>query len=874
MMTTSHTTTANNDLFYQLKRLGMGGAILHIGVHPDDEDVGMMAYMARKMGVRVVYWSATRGEGGQNRIGPYLDEALGVYRTWESLNARAADGGEALFGPFVDFGFSKHGKEGLNKWGKEALVREIVRAVRDVQPQIVISRWQGTADDGHGHHQAVGMVVAEAIAAAADSRCFPDLQLPAWRPQKLYYSVFGDWQPGEEAGLFGQASPELEAQGAVGLNAGEFDQILGRTYREIAWAGFNSHQTQGMPFVPEAGDFYYYYFPHEVKASPEDSLFDGLDPLLTGLAEYPGECSIPLRQALAAIQAKAREAQLCFRVEEPLPAARPLLEGITLLRWLRNDLWGYGLGKTAVCALHKYLTRRLVAFEEAAAACLGLRLDGQLDDARITPGQELRVDSRLWNHRNVHLDQVRFRLKLPAGWESHLEMQTDKTAVYRVTASQEADLTCPYWLKTPSDNPYRYHVSCEQRGIAGRPFAPPLVRVDCTVLVEGHELKLREMAVLREGFAGGYRELPLAVVPPISLHPKTKREMVKTAVSAQTIRLQLVARSNTEHTGVSGTVHLAVPDGWKATPGQASLEMGSVGDAQTLYFDVVVPANTPSDNYKLHYGVVVDGRTYSDILEPVRMGAPGIPCLADEANCIKETFITEPADVVVQLMDIEFAPNLRYAYVTGASDTALAALAHFQLDITVLDDEAISFADLSRFSAVIIGPNAYLVRDELAKNSQRFLDYAAAGGTLIVQYQGYGYQGKGFTPYPFRYNQPHDRVTYEEVPVTLLQPEHPLLTTPNRLTQADFDDWVLDRGLYFFGEWDEQYQPLLACNDPGEEPKQGGLLVAPYGQGTYIYAAYSYFRQLPAGITGAFRFFANLLAAPSTSSCCVETDAV
>ncbi|MEM7117933.1 MAG: PIG-L family deacetylase [Chloroflexota bacterium] len=859
-MTRQQVNKPYSDLIYQIKQLGMDGAILHIGVHPDDEDVGMMAYMARKIGVRVVYWAATRGEGGQNRIGSDLNDALGVYRTWESLNARVVDGGEAMFGPFVDFGFSKHGEEGLDKWGREAVVREVVRAIRQVQPQIVISRWQGKPEDGHGHHQAVGAVIAEAVAAAADPAYFSTLNLPAWQTQKLYYSVFADWDINDDQ-QFARSFPELDAQGAVGLNVGLFDPIVGRTYRETAWIGFNAHKTQAMPFVPKPGDFYYYYWPAHKSSKKETSLFDGLDPTLAGLADYLGGGSNDLRTALTAIQIKAAEALARFRVEEPLPAAEPLLEGVALLHQLLAGLDGYALEKEAAAALKRYLDRRLRAFEQVAVQCLGLVLDCQTNDARITPGQTFGVTSRLWNQRQNNLEWVTFHLNLPEEWGSSVTHQNELGVNYAVTVSETADLTCPYWLQEARTNPYRYEIPNNET--AGQPFAPPLVTVSCTMQLNGHTLRLEETAVLREGFAGGYRELPIAVIPPISLHPKTQREMVRTSDQTQQIRLQLVARSNTENTGVSGTVHLRVPEGWAATPTQFDLDMEPVGDAQTLYFEVTIPAGLTAGNYSLHYSVVVDGREYNDILEPIRMGAPGIPRPADEAICIKETYITKTADVVIQMMDIQFAAGLRYAYVVGASDSILAALERFGLNFTELDDEALGFADLSQYDAVVIGPNAYLVRDELAKNSQRFLDYAAAGGTLIVQYQGYGHEGKGFTPYDFRYSRPHDRVTYEDVPVTFLEPEHPLLIIPNQLDQADFEDWVIDRGLYFFGEWDENYRPLLACNDPDEEPKSGGLLVASYGKGTYIYAAYSYFRQLPAGITGAFRFFANLLATPT-----------
>jgi Cyclic nucleotide-binding domain len=250
------------------------------------------------------------------------------------------------------------------------------------------------------------------------------------------------------------------------------------------------------------------------------------------------------------------------------------------------------------------------------------------------------------------------------------------------------------------------------------------------------------------------------------------------------------------------------------------------------------------------------------VVTPVRLGAPGLPALADASNCIKEEFILSPAQVVVHLMDVKFVAKQRYAYVQGAQEELPEALKPFGIRFHFLKDGELGYADLSNFNAVVLGPNAYLMREELRKYAGRFLDYVKQGGVLIVQYQGYRYQTPGFAPYSFRYRMPHDRVTQEDAPVKLLDPEHLLFRLPNAVGPEDFHGWVRERGLYFWGEFDSRYHPLLACADPGEEPQQGGLLECQYGRGTFIYSGYSFFRQLPAGVPGAFRMFANLLALP------------
>jgi LmbE family N-acetylglucosaminyl deacetylase len=868
------TQQKSTDLIYRLRGLAMGGAILHIGAHPDDEDVGLMAYMARKFGVRIVYWSATRGEGGQNRIGPDREEALGVYRTWESLAARAVDGGEALFGPFYDFGFSKSGEETLAKWGgRRVVVREIVRAIRKVQPLIVISRWTGEPSDGHGHHQAVGATVSEAFEAAGDPNQFSELQaqgLVAWQPRKLYYSTGGDWQPGEAGGVWGALRPELECDGLVRINSGEFDPISNRTYQEQAWIGFNNHKTQAMGFVPKKGPFYYYFSLSKTLVpvpDKETGFYEGLDSSLTGLADYPGSGSVSLREKLNAIKVKAETAFGQFRTEDAGQAADSLLEALSLLREVRGSLADEELDNDARQAFDMYLERKLNDFEEVAAQCLGLNLECLSRYARIIPGQQFRTTARLWNHRDIAIERVKFALQAPDGWqiepvdcEGIREEHACMESVYDITASEAAELTCPYWLVKPRDS-YHYNWPLGER--SGQPFDPPLVELECEVTLGLHQITLREPAIFREAFAGGFRELPLAVLPPISLHPQIKTEFLQVRPSTQYLELHVVARSNMEWTGIEGSLKLEIPPGWQVEPSEVHLTLGQAGDSRTVRFSVMIPESAPAGHYPLRYLVKCGGRDYGVVLNPVRMAAPGLARLPDEATCVKEQLITSPAVGNVNLINAKFITGLRYGYIKGVDEDILKALTHFDLDFHLIADDEMGYIDLEQFDAIVIGPNAYLVRDELRKNAPRLPKYVEQGGTLIVQYQGYGYQHDQFVPYPFEYNQPHDRVTSEDVPVTILEPGHFLFNQPNVITSADFDGWVHDRGLYFFGKWDKRYKPLLACNDPGEKPKKGGLLITSYGRGTYIYTGYSLFRQLPAGVPGAFRLFANILAVPA-----------
>jgi hypothetical protein len=351
------------------------------------------------------------------------------------------------------------------------------------------------------------------------------------------------------------------------------------------------------------------------------------------------------------------------------------------------------------------------------------------------------------------------------------------------------------------------------------------------------------------------------VVPPILLYPKTRKEFLQAADEDQALEVQVVARCAAPG-ATSGVLALDVPAGWRAVPETVPVNFAQAGEAQTASFTVMVPGGCGAGNYQLSFSIESGGRRYALILDPVRMGPAGIPRVPDESNCIREEMIALPAAVAVNVIDAKLFPTLSYAYVKGTEEQIVEALGHFDLKFHVLDDAELSYDDLSRFDAIVVGPNAYLVREALRVNAQRVLDYVEAGGTLIVQYQGYGYARSGLAPYPFSYSNPHDRVTWEAAPVTVLRPDDDLFSVPNRVGHDDFDGWVHDRGMYFFGERDKRYTPLLSCCDPGEPPRDGGLLLTSYGKGTYVYAGYSFHRQLPEGVTGAFRLFANLLGVP------------
>jgi hypothetical protein len=357
---------------------------------------------------------------------------------------------------------------------------------------------------------------------------------------------------------------------------------------------------------------------------------------------------------------------------------------------------------------------------------------------------------------------------------------------------------------------------------------------------------------------GGFRRLGVSVLPPIAVSPRRTREIVPLRIGETQLELVATVRCN-EDDGATGTLTMRSPEGWTVEPGAVDLRFSAGTESRVIRLALTIPSGTPAGSYELAYDIDAAGRDSGFDLEPVRLAAEGAQGPADANNCSAEAFHVRRATVKVDLINAEFVPTLRVGYVQGMEEETLASLERFETDASLLGDEDLEFADLSVYDAIMVGPNAYNSRDALRENAGRMLDYVAAGGTLIVCYQAYGYDVPGLAPYPFKYSQPHDRVTAPDAPVEILEPDHPVMNLPNRLGPEDFGGWAHDRGLYFFGEWDERYTPILATADPGEDPKRGGLLVAHYGRGTFAYAAYSFFRQIPAGVPGAVRLFANLL---------------
>ncbi|MGE3274231.1 MAG: NEW3 domain-containing protein [Vicinamibacterales bacterium] len=833
-----------------LGRLQTTASALHTGAHPDDEDSSLISRLARGDHARVAYLALNRGEGGQNIIGTELFEALGVLRTEELLQARRLDGGEQLFTRTMDYGFSKTRAEAAAKWDEQEVLKDMVRAIRTFRPLVIASRFSGTPADGHGQHQLAGYLTPIAFKAAADPTQFPEQiaeGLGPWQAKKLYV---------------GQGfRPDPSNPATTHVATGVLDPVIGRTYTEIAMQGRSQHKSQEMGVIelkgPQDSALRLVENLTGSKDADEDSLFTGIDTSFTGLAAVVGLPDGTIAAELKAVADAAREAAAEWDARTPGATIPALARGLTATRAARAALKGLSGHDRERADADFFLGIEEEDFGEALAAAAGLDLDPLSNTETVVPGRALTVTVRVFEGADRLATAGAPAVVAPDGWtvtasgpppvdssnpfarffREHPETETHFTVGVPATAPY----TQPYWLRQPREGDrFQWPAS----GPKGVPFGPPLLEVRLPVTVGGVTFDLvREVEYRYADRVRGELRRHVNVVPLVDVAMDSSLMILPTSDTNETKPI-VVHLTSYGDGAVNGRVQLTLPAGWTSEPAARPFALAAAGDEASVSFTVRTPARIEAGSYTIGAQAVVDGVAYDQDMQTIAYPH------------IQTHRLYAPAAARVQAFDVSVAP-VSVGYVMGSGDEVPDAIRRLGLSVELISDEALATGDLSRYDTIVVGIRASEARPAFVANNNRLLDYVRNGGTLIVQYQQADYAQRGLAPFP---GEIGPRVTDETAEVRILQPEHRVFTFPNRITSADFEGWVQERNLYSFGPFDDRYVPLLESHDPDEPENRGGELYAELGKGRFVYTSYAWFRQLRAGVPGAYRQFANLLS--------------
>ena len=836
-------------LAQDLLRLQTTSSAMLTGAHPDDEDSGLLARLSRGDHVRVAYLSLTRGDGGQNVIGQELFEPLGVIRTEELLQARTLDGADQLFTRAYDFGFTKTLDEAKQKWPEKELLADLVRAIRLYRPLVLISRFSGTPADGHGQHQMAGYLTPIAFRLAGDPAAFPEQiaeGLLPWQPLKLY-----------EGQRF-RYSGNLNELPTLKLETGIYDPLLGRTYYQIAEEGRSQHKTQNMGTVELRGEHSSGVRLVQNLTGPvqaEKTMFDGIDISITGIEKVSGLNPGAITPDLETMQASLKQALKEFDPYRPSSIVPQLVRALEADRSARRKL-GELKGLAARNA-DFLLSEKQTELEHALAKAEAVVIDTLADRETVVPGGSFEVSLRVFVPENSPVKVGSPALQIPQGWKAEEisstaagDFRSEATPYqwyYRVRVPADAPATQPYWLDQPRDG---YLFRWSKGDPKDMPFAPPLVFGTVSLQIAGAEFKAGKALQYRyaDEVRGEVRR-DLNVVPAFTLQVGDELMMVPAGSSMVHRKIGVTTTSKVKG-GAQANVSLKLPDGWQSRPKSVRLSFARPGERRLVDFDVEIPAAAKIGEYKIRAAVESQGQNYDRIEQTISYPH------------IQTHRIYWAAEVKAEVVDLKVAP-VKVGYIMGSGDQVPDAIRRMGLEVTLLDEADLSSGDLSRFDTIVMGVRASQVRPDVVANNHRLLDYMRNGGTLIVQYQQRDYTRAGLPPYPAEIDPtpPQSaRVTDEDAPIRVLAAEHPVFNFPNPIGSSDWQGWVQERNLYSFTSFDPHYQPLLECGDPGEPPQNGGEVYAEYGKGKYIYTSYSWFRQLPAGVPGAYRLFANLLS--------------
>jgi LmbE family N-acetylglucosaminyl deacetylase len=839
----------------KLLKVQTTASAMHTTAHPDDEHGGVLAMLSRGQGARLSLLTLNRGESGDNAVGSELFDAVGLIRTEELLIADRYYGVDRqYFTTMIDYGFSKRLDETLGKWGRENVLRDVVRIIRTDRPFVLIARFQGNERDGHGNHEAAGLMTQEAFKAAAEPTMFPEqvaAGLRPWQPLKLY---MGGVRENEDWTLR--------------VDTGVYDPVLGDSYQTFARLGLSFQRSQNSgQFSSQPGPVVSYYKRlQSVVDAPakETTFFDGIDTTIPGVYRaLRKDAPAGADAALQAIDREVKSAVQSFKMIDPSASAPALARALAATRAAQRQLGS----DPEVASL---LTVKEEQLQAAIRAALGVTFTAVAQPAGtqeptgqfaafarpaamppVVPGQSFAVRTTFANRSPIEVKAVRVTLEGKGGWAVQPGPSPRDAAnnvpvsnTFTVTVPQSAALTRPYFSRASIQDP---HYTVADQSQLHRPAGEPALIAVANFEVNGVPGEVREPVTrLESNLPYGYDTRVLAVVPAIAVTLSPARAVLPLGTADKNVHLRAEVLNNVDGKS-EGSLNLHVPAGWKVEPASQPFQFDHAGERAYYAFTVTVPSLEDRD-YRIEAVASSGGRDFREGYEVI------------QHRDLETRYLYREAAASVRGVDVRIASGLKVGYVMGIGDDVPAGLSQLGVDVQLLSAQDLASADLSRFNAIMTGTRAYAVREDLKTYNRRLLDYAKNGGNLIVLYNTQEFVPSQYAPFPAELPRTAEEVSEEDSPVEILAPSDPVFNTPNTITKRDFDNWVEQRGSKFWSTWDAAYTPMIATWDQGQSPQKGGWLHAKYGSGHYTYFAYAFHRQLPYGVPGAYRLLANLLS--------------
>ena len=823
------------DIFDAIRKLNTLGSVLYVAAHPDDENTRLISYMANEKRMNMTYLSLTRGDGGQNLIGTELREMLGVLRTEELLMARSVDGGNQLFSRANDFGFSKSPAETMRIWGRKEVLSDVVWAIRKTQPDIIINRFsQDTSVDTHGHHTSSAILSEEAFNLAADPSVFPEQlkYVQVWQPKRLFFNTSWFFYGSQEKFEAAKKDKMLK------LDIGTYYPLKGKSNNEIAAESRSMHKCQGMGSLSSRGsDAEYLEFLKGAMGKPtSDDPLQGINTTWSRL----GTEGAAIGKILADVERN-------FKFDNPSASVPELVKAFQMMNKLPDSYWRNK---------KRGETKQLIQW------CLGMYLEATTRTPTVNPNDSLEVNFELINRSAVPVklksvainyfkkndtdasERLKYYPLLDTTYSIDLKNNIRTMFRAKLKIPQDIGYSSPYWLdEAGSLGLYR----ADRLLLRGLPETPRPLQVEFFADIAGETFWFKSDVTNRYDLpAKGEMYRSLEVTPSVFVNVTEK---VYVFGDNEAKEVTFVVKSGADK--VEGMLKPQVPNGWTLEPQSQNFNLKLKGEEAALTFKLTPPKGESE-------ATIVSKAFLKTIDDYVAVPTKSVRII--EYDHIPTQTVLQPSEAKIVKLNIK-KRGINIGYVMGAGDDMPACLEQIGYQVTEIKDADFQHeGKLQSFDAIVVGIRAYNTKEKLKFYNDKLLKYVENGGTMVVQYNtaGRDLQLQQFGPYPFKLG--HGRTTEEDAPVRILKPDHPALNVPNKITAKDFDGWVQERGLYFLTEWDPKYEALLSCNDTNEKPEDGGLVVAKYGKGWYVYTGYSFFRELPMGVPGAYRLFANLLS--------------